>query len=362
LNFKNGDGKRKQKWIALDIEVKNNKRKAEQALNKLISEYEKSKIIVTDKQRFTVFYENWLKTMKNSVKPTTYDNYCIIYNRHIKPYFNERSINLDSLTPMQLQEYYNSLLEKGLSANTVHKHHANIHKALDYAMKMNIIAYNPADRVTIPKSKRYTGNFYTEEQLKQVIQTFKGNEIESCVFLTANYGFRRSEVLGLKWDAVDFENNTICVHHTAVAKKGGTLYDDTTKNKSSMRTLPLTESVRKYLLDLKAHQQEMKELFGSCYNDNDYICKFDDGHMFRPDYVSHKFKVGLERSDLPVIRFHDLRHSSASLLIKAGFNLKEVQEWLGHADISTTGNIYAHLQFSSKVSMAEKINSALENP
>ena len=359
LNFKDKNGKRKQKWIFLDMEVKNNKRKAEQALKNLIVEYEKTKIIISNKQKFTDFMEEWLKTIRSTIKSTTYDGYCINFNKHIKPYFNQLNITLDSLTPMHIQNYYNTMLEEGLSAKTIHKHHANIHKALDHALKMNIIAYNPADRVTLPKTKRFIGKFLNEEQLKQLLQLFKGNEIESCVYLTVNYGFRRSEVLGLKWDAVDFDSNTISVRHTAVSKKGGTLYDDTTKTASSMRTLPLTENVKSYLIQLRKHQQEMKLLMGNCYIDNDYVCKFDNGKPFRPDYVSHKFKVTLEKSDLPVVRFHDLRHSSASFLLVAGFNLKEIQEWLGHNDISTTGNIYSHLQFSSKVGMANRINEFL---
>lgn len=361
LNLKDGDGKRKQKWISTGLEVKNNKRKAEAALNKLISEYEKTKIIVCDRQKFVDFMEHWLETIKLTVKPTTYDGYCINFNKHIKPYFQKLNVTLDSLTPLHIQTYYNDMLNEGLSASTIHKHHANIHKALEYALKMNIIPYNPADRVCMPKKKRFVGNYYNQEQLIELLKLFKGNEIESCVFLTVNYGFRRSEVLGLKWDSVDFNNNTISVYHTALAKTGGTLYDDTTKNQSSMRTLPLTDTVKNYLLALREHQEDMKRTFGNCYSDNDYICKFDDGHLFRPDYISHKFKATLEKSDLPIIRFHDLRHSAASFLINAGFNLKEIQEWLGHSDIATTGNIYAHLQYSSKVNMAEKISKALEN-
>ena len=336
--------------INMGMEVKNNKRKAEQALNKLIAEYEKTKIIASDKQKFTAFMEEWLKTIKNTIKSTTYDGYCINFNKHIKPYFNKLNVNLDELTPMHIQGYYNDMLEEGLSATTIHKHHANIHKALDYAMKMNIIPYNPADRVTVPKKKRFVGGFYNGEQLKKVLELFKGNEIESCIFLTVHYGFRRSEVLGLKWDAVDFDfnNDTISVRHTALSKTGGTLYDDTTKTLSSMRTLPLTEGVKKYLIKLKAHQDEMRKVFGNCYNDNEYICKFDDGRLFRPDYVSHKFKTTIQKSDLPVIRFHDLRHSAASFLIKSGCNLKEIQEWLGHSDIATTVNLsYGHTNQSS---------------
>lgn len=187
----------------------------------------------------------------------------------------------------------------------------------------------------------------------------EGTPIESVVFITINYGLRRSEILGLKWSAVDFDENTIIVNHTAIANVGGVLYDDTTKTKASLRTLPLTDNVKKYLLELKARQENMALLMGDCYHKSEYICCYDDGREIRPDYVTHKFNKILENSDLPKIRFHDLRHSAASLLINAGFNLKEVQEWLGHSDVATTGNIYSHLQYSSKLNMANRFNELL---
>lgn len=260
---------------------------------------------------------------------------------------------------MHIQNYYNSLIAKGLSAGTVKRHHANIHKALDYALKMNIIPYNPADRITLPKREHYTGKFYDENQLKQLMEICKGTPIESCVFLTVNYGFRRSEVLGLKWSAVNFTENTITVNHTAVPNTGGVVYEDATKTKASLRTLPLTDSVKDYLLELRGHQEYMKQQFGNCYHNSEYICRHDDGHEMSPTYVTHTFAKILDKSDLPKIRFHDLRHSAASLLINSGFNLKEVQEWLGHSNIATTGNIYSHLQYASKVNMANRFNELL---
>lgn len=359
INFKDNEGKRKQKWVSLDMEAKNNKRKAEQALKKLIAEYETKKIDITNKQSFSDFMGEWLKVIKASVKITTYNGYKLIYDKHIKPYFDKLEVTITDLTPMHIQNYYNSKVSEGLSANTVKRHHANIHKALDYAMKMNIIPYNPSDRITLPKREQYIGKFYDENQLKQLIELCKGTPIEVCVFLTINYGFRRSEVLGLKWSAVSFTENTITVNHTAVPNVGGVVYEDSTKTKASLRTLPLTDSVKNYLLELRERQEYMKQQFGNCYHDSEYICRHDDGHEILPSYVTHTFAKILDRSDLPKIRFHDLRHSAASLLINSGFNLKEVQEWLGHSNIATTGNIYAHLQYASKVNMANRFNEIL---
>ncbi len=359
LNFKDDDGKRKQKWISLDMEVKNNKRKAEQALKKIVTECESKKTDIFNKQKFSDFMGEWLKVIKASVKITTYNGYKLHYYKHIKPYFDKLGVTLSDLTPMHIQNYYNNKMAERLSASTVKRHHANIHKALDYALKMNLIPYNPADRITLPKREHYTGNFYDENQLKQLMELCTNTPIECCVFLTINYGFRRSEVLGLKWSAVNFTENTITVNHTAVSNVGGVLYTDTTKTKASLRTLPLTDSVKNYLLNLKAHQENMEKQFGDCYHRSEYICTYEDGREIPPDYVTHKFAKILAKSDLPKIRFHDLRHSAASLLINSGFNLKEIQEWLGHSDISTTGNIYSHLQYSAKVNMANRFNELL---
>lgn len=359
LNFKDNGGKRKQKWVSLDMPVKNNKRKAEQALKKIVAECESKKTDFFNNQTFAEFMGEWLKVIKASIKTNTYNGYKFHYDKHIKPYFEKLGVSVVDLTPIHIQDYYNSKISEGLSATTIKRQHANIHKALDYALKMNIIPYNPSDRVTLPKREHYTGKFYDENQLKQLMELCRGTTIESCVFLTINYGFRRSEVLGLKWSAVNFTENTITVNHTAVSSIGGVIYEDTTKTKASLRTLPLTDSVKAYLLNLKARQEDMEQQFGNCYHKSEYICRRDDGYEILPDYVTHKFAKILAKSDLPKIRFHDLRHSAASLLINSGFNLKEVQEWLGHSNIATTGNIYSHLQYASKVNMANRFNEIL---
>ncbi|MDR0935829.1 MAG: site-specific integrase, partial [Oscillospiraceae bacterium] len=168
----------------------------------------------------------------------------------------------------------------------------------------------------------------------------------------------RSEVLGLKWDSIDFPRNIVTIKHTVVQQQTIEL-KDTTKSTSSYRSFPLTNDVREMLLALKATEKENRRLFGKEYHENDYIFKRDDGTLFRPDFVTGKFGDLLKKYDLPHIRFHDLRHSCASLLISLGFSLKDIQEWLGHADITTTANIYAHLDAKRKQGMANSLTSAV---
>ena len=208
-----------------------------------------------------------------------------------------------------------------------------IQGTLKEALKKNAIPYNPADRAKLPKCEpRPIGKFYTAEQAQRLLQLVKGKPIEPVVVLTVYYGFRRSEVCGLKWDAVDFEGNSLIVRHTVV-KGVSRIEKDYTKTKSSYRTLPLLPNVKEYLLELKAQQQREKALQGDCYHHNDYVCRWPDGRPLAPDYITASFRRILKNSDLPVIRFHDLRH--------------------------TTANIYAHLDFCRKIDIGDKLSEAI---
>ena len=180
------------------------------------------------------------------------------------------------------------------------------------------------------------------------------------VKITALYGLRRSEVLGLKWDSIDFMNGRVLIHHT-VCKLGVKIEKDKTKTESSRRSFPLTEEAREIFLAAKAAEEENRRLFQKSYKTNDYIFKWSDGTPFAPDYVTHHFAKVLKQNGLPHIRFHELRHSCASLLLNNGFTLKDVQEWMGHSDIQTTANIYGHIDAARKQGMADKLASCLKD-
>lgn len=201
--------------------------------------------------------------------------------------------------------------------------------------------------------------YYDADTVARLLEASRGDVLEAVIFLTATYGFRRSEVLGLEWSAIDFIKNTISVFKTAVITTNGTLYQERTKNKTSRRVLPMSPEIREYLLKLYNHQQQMKELFGNTYIANDLICKRDNGDPIKPDFVSRHFVEILKANNLPQIRFHDLRHSAATILINMGYTMKEVSEWLGHSDISTTMNIYAHVLDKTKVAMAAGLSASI---
>lgn len=224
---------------------------------------------------------------------------------------------------------------------------------------LNLISFNPADRVILPKKQKFIGKYFDSQQLQSLFFAVKNEPIESAVILAATYGLRRSEVLGLKWDAINFEKDTIVICYTAIEVGHKVLYTDQVKTRSSYRTLPLMKHIKKYLFNLLEYQKKMKIYYGADYVNNDFICKRDNGTPLKPNYISQKFHKILLQYGFPLIRFHDLRHSSASLLLSLGFSLKDIQEWLGHADIATTCNIYAHLQYKQKINMADEIDNQL---
>ena len=346
-------GKEHQKWITTDISVKgNNKRKAEQRKNEVLAEFEGQKIDLSKDTLFTEFMKDWLETMKHSIAITTYDAYRYTLYSGILPYFEPKKLKLTDLEPVHIQQFINFKM-KSVSPNTVIKHIRNISKCLDSAVKQNIIAFNPAKRVEMPKKVNYTGaKYYNEKQIEQLLECSKGDPLEMVVLLTVFYGLRRSEVLGLKWDAIDLENNTIMIKHTIVLVNKEVHKIDSTKNVSSCARIPLPNIIKTKLEWWKAQQAQHKRLQPNDYDNEGYICTQIDGSLIKPHYVSQHFKILLKNIGLPHIRFHDLRHSSAIYLKYLGFDLKDIQVWLRHNDIQTTANIYLKFDMEAKNNIA----------
>ena len=366
LNYKDYTGKRKTKWMPTKLPIKGNKKKAEKMLLEARSTFVPENAPITEDMLFSDFMIKWLDIVKPTVAITTFASYSACVKNVIVPYFKESRISLSALKPTDIQSFYSEELKR-VSANSVIHYHANIHKALKYAVKVELIPSNPADKVERPKKGRYVGSFYDTNEVQKLFEAAKGTHLEIPVFLGAFYGLRRSEVLGLRWDAIDFTSNTLTIKHTVTAfnldGKKYQIAQDTTKTKSSMRTLPLVTAFRERLLALREEQDEHMRVCGRCYNRHylDYICVDEMGTLLSPNYISSAFPKLLEKHGLRHIRFHDLRHSCASLLLANGVPMKQIQDWLGHSDFSTTANISAHLDYSSKLSSAEAMASGLSS-
>ena len=358
------DGKPKQAWRRLNIDTNSSKRLIDKRLREVVNEFEhefKTKVCKSiqeqmnaEKRTFGVWVWDWLGIWKPRIGVATYST----YRRRVKiiaDYFEKLGILLVDLTPMDIQSYYKFLLDSGKTTMEAEHHHVNIHKALQVAFKMGLIQSNPASRVERPKSPKYNAKFYTIEQIRALFEAIKGSKFELLIIITLVYGLRRSEVLGIKWSAIDFDKDTLAITHSVIQTeyngKLEVIRKDKMKNQSSRRTLPLLPFVKELLLAEKAWQERNKALYKAGYNMKfaDYVFVDDLGNLARPQTVSDNFQRLLVRNGLPRIRFHELRHSCASLLLACGVSMKEIQDWLGHSTFTTTADIYSHLDFQSKV-------------
>lgn len=364
LSYPNAAGKRKTKWLPTGLPVKGNKKKAEKMLMETRQTFVPECKPIQEDMLFSDFLLQWLEIAKPTIALTTYSSYSGMAKSVIIPYFKERKITLSEIKATDIQAFYMKQLKR-VKANTVIHYHSVIHRALKYAVKIDLISVNPADKVERPKADKFIGSFYDSNEVQALFEAAKGTLIEIPIFLGAFYGLRRSEALGLKWDAIDFQNNTITIRHTVTScnldGKHIQIAQDTTKTKSSMRTLPLVPAFKEKLLKLKEQQEEYRRVCGRCYNKKylEYICVDEMGTLISPHYLTASFPKLLEKNNLRHIRFHDLRHSCASLLLANGVPMKQIQEWLGHSDFSTTANVYAHLDYNSKLSSADAMVNGL---
>lgn len=358
-------GKRKQKWIRTGLPVKGNKRKAEQLLREALHEYELKSGTVTTDVTLADYVRHWLTVAEKKVDPITYQGYASLAKNHILPYFDALGVKLQDVALPTLQAYFDEKATHGrkdgkgaLSPKSIRLHKNILHQTLDEAVKNGLLPDNPCRFLALPKLQRYDAHFYTAEQLQALFKATECEPIAPLLHVTALYGLRRSEVLGLKWDSVDFDRETLTIKHT-VTKVTEVVAKDTTKTASSFRSFPLVPEAKRIFRQADLERKENRRLFGHEYHESEYIFTWPNGIPFSSDYVSQKFAALLKKHNLPHIRFHELRHSCASLLINQGFTLKDVQEWMGHADIQTTANIYGHLDVQRKQSMANQLSAAL---
>ena len=373
LNYRDENGKRKTPWISTNLPVKGNKKRAENFMMDVrrnfvppnVQRIEEREAMQKGDILFTDFLLKWLRVAKSTVKLTTYASYEMMATRIIIPYFEALNIKLKELTTEDIQEFYSAQLER-VSANTVIHYHAVIHRALKYAVKIKTIQSNPAVNVERPRKEKFIGSFYDKKEINTLFDIIQGHPLEVAIKLAAFYGLRREEIIGLKWTAIDFENNTLTIQHTVTEcnldGKHIEVTSDTAKTDSSLRTMPLVTNFREMLLAKKEKQEHYRKLCGRSYCKEylDYIFVNEMGERWKPRYLSDGYKRILEQNGLRRTRFHDLRHTCASLLLANNVPMKKIQEWLGHSDFSTTANIYAHLDFQSKISSAEAMLTGLD--
>ena len=308
------------------------------------------------------YFPEWLEDYKRNVCNRTYEGYRQKVNGKIVPFFKGKGVTLKDLSGEHLNKFYRELFETGLKGATIQRVHSIVHLGLRCAVKRGILPFNAAEQTERPKAQQFIASYYNEEEIKKLLEVSAKDELHLVILLTAYYGLRRSEVLGLKWSAIDFTGKTICIRHKVVEEDVGPVGYDVMKTKSSYRTLPLLPFIEDELLKEKAKQKEMKQVMRRDYNTDyeEYVNVDALGRLYKPNFVTNHFDVVLNRNGMRHIRFHELRHSCASLLLAKHIPMKMIQDWLGHSDIQTTANIYSHLDAQSKQESAAAIGEALK--
>lgn len=377
LSYKDHNtGQWKTKWISTKLEVKGHKKEAAQFLSEMRIKYKDLEYISPkDDMLFSDYLKQWLEKRKaDDIELSTWEGYSD-HLKHVIDYFNERKTRLRNLKPYDIKQYYEYQKQygkinkkdntrTGLATRTIRSQKQLINAALQQAVEEEIISKNPAFGIKVSNKKnssfRKREVFLTKEQANRLLQYLKetDNHLRPLIYITLYYGLRRSEVLGLKWNAIDFENNTITIQHTVV-KHRTTVAKDKTKTTTSNRTYPILSDVLPILYDIKKNQEKNKDYFGNTYTETEYIFTWEDGRPFSPDYISKKFKSIVKQAGYPELHFHDLRHSCASLLHELGYTPKEIQDWLGHADFYTTMNIYTHIEKQKGLQNTQALDNTL---
>lgn len=361
-------------WRALGLPEGANKTKVNKAFREVVAQYEQefweeqerggrppADIPVYD------YLVSYLKRVEPELQKNTIVSYRSMTNGKIRRYFQRRpQLTVGNLKPQDIQDFYQSLFADGVVANTVIHYHALLRRAFQQAFKEERIDANPFDRVGRPKKNKFHGENYTQEELLTLLHLARGDVIYPAILLAGAMGLRRSEALGVRWSRIDWEKRTVLldtkiVEYRENGKKKVEPVEEM-KNKSSRRTLPLPDPVVVMLQVQKEHREVYRKMFQGSYNAQylDYVCVNQLGELLRPSYVTDHFRELLEKYGLRHIRFHDLRHTFASLLINQDVPLINVSNFLGHSDLSTTANIYAHLDKASKQASAAVISDILQ--
>lgn len=306
--------------------------------------------------KFSEYIIEWHENRKPLIRASTFESESEYTYRQIAPFFADTE--LEDLKPLDIQKYVNSKLTSGrldgkpggLSTVSVQKHLYIIKQSLNDAVLYGYLTVNPALPVRTPRRKTTQTRrcvFLEAEQAAKVVNALSNDHaIQTAVLVTLLYGLRRSEILGLRWSSIDFDQNRMTIEHTVVKSLTIQAVDDT-KTPGSHATFELLPEARTSLL------RQREETAG---HHSDYVFSRANGSVMRPDCLTRSFQRALRRNDIPSMRFHDLRHSTASILFARGWSLEDVKNWLRHADIETTSNIYLHYQQSRKLLVGKDLS------
>jgi integrase len=368
IYFRTSDGK----WVG-SITLENRKRKVfygktrkevQEKLKVVLREQQQGTLVTAPKQTLAQFLTDWLEnSQKQSVRPRTYERYEELVRLHIAPALGR--YELQKLSAQHLQAFYAKKAEEGLSATTINHFHNMLHKALDTAVKWNLVARNVCDLVSPPRRKRYEVHPLTLEQVHRLLAAVEVHEMEALFKLALATGLRRGELMGLKWQDINLETGVLQVRRIlsrVPSKMPGKGYVEAEpKTQKSRRSVVIAPFALEALKRHKERQQEAKIKVGPLWQDHDYVfCTSIGTHLNPSRDMLDQLKALLKKAGLPDLRFHDLRHSAATLLLGVGVHPKVVQEILGHSQISITMDVYSHVLPGMQQDAMNRLNNVLK--
>ena len=335
------------------------KKEAEVELAKFVTKVQSGMVADGKSMTFAEFTEIWKRDYgSKELAPTTYARYLGILNTRILPYFSK--FKLDKIKPTDIMKFYDMLendtqirrlknnkgerLTKPLSKKTILEHHRLLRAMLHKAVYWQLIVNNPAERVQPPKARKPKRKYYDDEQCKILLENLETQEIKYkvAIIITIFTGVRLGELMGLEWDDINFKDGIVCVNRSSqyLAEKG--VFTKTPKTESSIREVGIPDFVVSLLEEYKLWYDNQREFCGELWIDSNRLFVQADGKPMHPSTISKWFVKFVEQIGLPVINFHGLRHTNATLLIAQNIEVPIVSARLGHAQLTTTLNFYVH--------------------
>jgi integrase len=341
---RDADGRRRQRWHS----VKGTRDDAENALIPLLRSLQTGEYVEPSKLTLELYLERWLADYaKPNTAGKTYERYAEVVKSHLSPALGHHK--LARLQPLHIQALYAHALKEGrldgkggLSPRSVLHMHRVLHQALRQAVRWQLLVRNPADAVEPPRAPRTEMKVLSEEQTARLLTKATDTDLYMPILLAATTGMRRGEILALTWADVDVKAASLTVTKSLEQTKAG-LSVKTPKTAKSRRAIPLPALAAAALRRHRAQQSQARLRLGSAYQDLGLVCAAADGSHQQPDSFSKKFQLFLSAMHLPKIRFHDLRHSHATHLLRQGVHPKIVSERLGHSSITITLDTYSHV-------------------
>ena len=353
LNYGSGpDGRRQKRYATFPTLAQ-----ARRALSAFEGEREVHPVIPPQDMTLAQWLDLWLREIiiPNRAETTAY-SYQKTVDNHLIPALG--GIRLQKLKPLHIQQYYSSQLQRGLSPNTVRRHHDLLAAALRMAVQQEVLYASPTDRVEPPKTVQPQARFYSPEELKRLFAAAEGSWLELIVRLAACLGLRREEICGLRWDSVDFELQRIHIRE-ARTTAGGTIVHKETKNRSSTRVLYMNPELAALLRREQLRQADNRRRFGDRYVESGLVAVDDRGGPYSPNAVSQGFSRLIRTHGLPKLTLHGLRHTFATVASAQGAPLFEIGKALGHATPATTGRIYTHLLDQTHAATINRVAEAV---